>query len=71
MDDSDRELLTGMGNCYDVCREDFEETVRMVSSARGLTAGIVKARLHRMREEFGETEPYRALRARLPNAFPF
>ena len=60
-----------MGNCYDVCREDFEETVRMVSSARGLTTGMVKARLHRMREEFGETETYRTLRARLPDDFPF
>ncbi|MFQ5918945.1 MAG: hypothetical protein ACE5I4_02720 [Thermoplasmata archaeon] len=71
MDDSDRELLTGMVNCYDVCREDFEETVRMVSSARGLTPDIVKARLHRMREEFGETDGYQALRARLPDEFPF
>ncbi|MDX1534347.1 MAG: hypothetical protein R3291_01860 [Thermoplasmata archaeon] len=71
MDDSDRELLTGMGNCYDVCREDFEETVRMVSSARGLTADIVKARLLRMRDEWGDTEAYQALRARLPDDFPF
>jgi hypothetical protein len=60
-----------MGNCYDVCREDFEETVRMVSSARGLTPDIVKVRLHRLREEFGETEAYQALRARLPDEFPF
>lgn len=71
MNESDRELLTGMGNCYDVCREDFEETVRMVSSSRGLTPDLVKARLHRMRKEFGETETYQGLRARLPHAFPF
>jgi hypothetical protein len=71
VNDSDRELLTGMGNCYDVCREDFEETVRMVSSARGLTPEVVKARLHRMREEFGDSEGFQTLRAQLPKEFPF
>ncbi|MFQ6012891.1 MAG: hypothetical protein ACE5LS_04535 [Thermoplasmata archaeon] len=71
MNESDRELLTGMGNCYDVCGADFEETVRMVSQSRGLTVEVVKARLNRMREESGETEVYRSLRARLPAEFPF
>lgn len=70
MNDSDRELLMGMGNCFEVCGEDFEETVRMVSSARGLTPEVVLARLHRMREAFGDSETYRTLRARLPEAFP-
>ncbi|MEE9592578.1 MAG: hypothetical protein V3W28_03240 [Thermoplasmata archaeon] len=71
MDDSDRELLTGMGNCYEVCGENFEETVRMVSSARGLTPEVVRARLHRMREEYGDSEAFQTLRARLPEGFPF
>lgn len=60
-----------MGNCYEVCGEDFEETVRMVSSARGLTPEVVKARLDRLREKFGDSEAYQALRARLPETFPF
>ncbi len=71
VNDSDRELLTGMGNCYDVCGEDFEETVRMVSSARGLTPDVVRARLDRIRKEWGESGTYQALRARLPDDFPF
>ncbi|MFQ5986445.1 MAG: hypothetical protein ACE5KQ_03720 [Thermoplasmata archaeon] len=71
MNKSDRELLTGMGNCYEVCGEDFAETVRMVSSARGLTPEVVVARLNRIREEFGDTESYQILRARLPEQFPF
>ncbi|MCJ2531341.1 MAG: hypothetical protein LN413_03345 [Candidatus Thermoplasmatota archaeon] len=71
VNDSDLELLTGMGNCHSVCGEDFEETVRMVSSARGLTPDVVKARLNRLREVWGESETYQALRARLPDDFPF
>ncbi|MDA4126605.1 MAG: hypothetical protein OK452_05310 [Thaumarchaeota archaeon] len=35
MSPKDRELLEGMCNCYSVCGEGFEETVRMVASARG------------------------------------
>jgi len=33
----ERELMTGMGNCYASCHEDFEHTVEMVGDARGLT----------------------------------
>jgi len=28
--------MTGMGNCYASCHEDFEHTVEMVGDARGL-----------------------------------
>lgn len=70
VDESDRELLQGMGNCYRACGEDFENTVRMVSRGRGMTSEQCKARLQRIKEEFGETEEYRQLRARLPEDFP-
>lgn len=70
MEEWDRELLVGMGNCYKVCREDFEETVRMVAGSRGLTRENVKSRLTRLKEEFGGTEEYKVLRARLPDDFP-
>lgn len=59
-----------MGNCYRACREDFEATVRMVAGARGLTREEVVGRLRRLREEFGDSEEYRGLRARLPEDFP-
>jgi len=29
--------MTGMGNCYASCHEDFEHTVEMDGDARGLT----------------------------------
>lgn len=70
VDEVDRELLEGMGNCYRACREGFEETMWMVGRARGLAPEEVKERLNRIREEFGETEEYRELRGRLPVDFP-
>lgn len=70
MKERDRELLNGMGNCYRVCGEDFEETVRMVAGARGLSSDEVKSSLARIKEESGDTADYRALRARLPDHFP-
>ena len=62
------ELLQGMVNCYNTCHANFEETVGMVSSARGLTAEEVKATLSRLKEAGGEE--YGALRGRLPKDFP-
>jgi hypothetical protein len=64
----EKELLNGMVNCYNTCHANFEETVEMVGSARGLTPGEVKAILDRLRKEDGEE--YRALRQRLPDNFP-
>ncbi len=60
-----------MGNCYEVCGDDFEGTVRMVAGSRGLSREEVKERLARIRQEFGDTMEYQALRARLPKDFPF
>jgi hypothetical protein len=64
----ERELLQGMVNCHRVCRENFEETVRMVGSARGLTSQEVKEILERLKRADGEE--YNALRSQLPDDFP-
>jgi len=68
MNARERELLQGMVNCYNTCHANFEETVGMVSSARGFTAEDVKETLNRLKESGGED--YRALRGRLPKDFP-
>ncbi len=62
------ELLQGMVNCYHACHADFEDTVSMVSSARGLSPEEVKGTLKRLKEVGGED--YRALRSHLPEDFP-
>jgi len=36
MTPQEEELLRAAGNCYNACREGFDETVRMISEARGL-----------------------------------
>jgi hypothetical protein len=64
----ERELLQGMVNCYHTCHADFEDTVGMVGSARGLTSEEVKEMLGRLREAGGAE--YKELRSRLPDTFP-
>ncbi len=64
----ERELLQGIINCHHVCHESFEETVRMVGSARGLTSQEVKETLERLKEADGEE--YKELRRQLPDDFP-
>ena len=66
----ERELLTGMGNCYSSCHEDFEETVRMVGDARDLTVDQLKKMLEDIREKYGRETDYQKLRGRLPKDFP-
>ncbi len=66
----ERELLQGMGNCYQACHADFDDTVGMVGSARGLSPEEVKKMLGEMKEKHGESDDYMALRARLPKEFP-
>lgn len=66
----ERELLTGMGNCYAACGADFESTVEMVAGSRRLAPADVVATLKEIRERDGATEEYRALRSRLPAGFP-
>ena len=66
----ERELLQGMGNCYEACHADFEDTVRMVGSGRDLSPEEVKTMLTRLKEKYGQDEEYKALRSRLPEDFP-
>ncbi len=68
MTPKERELLQGMVNCFNACHANFEETVEMVGSARGLTPEEVKEILGRLKEVDGDD--YRALRSRLPEIFP-
>jgi hypothetical protein len=67
----ERELLTGMGNCFEACHADFDQTIEMVSGSRHRTSEDVKETLQRMREQFSADPEYQRLRARLPTDFPF
>jgi hypothetical protein len=68
MTPKESELLHGMVNCFNTCHANFEETVGMVSSSRGLASEEVKTILQRLKHE-GSKE-YRVLRERLPAEFP-
>jgi hypothetical protein len=57
-----------MVNCYHTCHADFEGTVGMVGSARGLSPEEVKEILARLKQEGGAD--YKELRSRLPDGFP-
>ena len=70
MDSRERELLTGMGNCFEACGDDFEGTVGMVAHARHRDPEEVKRTLASMRERYGRDPDYLALRRRLPAEFP-
>jgi len=70
VDARERELLTGMGNCYAACGADFEGTVGMVADTRHRTIEDVKSTLARMRDQFHSDPDYQALRRRLPDSFP-
>jgi hypothetical protein len=70
VDARERELLTGMGNCYAACGADFEGTVGMVADSRHREATEVKSTLARMRDSYREDPDYQALRRRLPDSFP-
>jgi hypothetical protein len=62
------ELLQGMVNCYHICHANFEDTVGMVGSARGLSPEEVTDILRRLKRDNGEE--YKALRQKLPSDFP-
>lgn len=70
MDPRERELLTGMGNCFEACHDDFEGTIGMVADSRHRTSADVKETLREMRERYGSDADYLRLRARLPTEFP-
>ena len=71
MNPRERELMTGMGNCYEACGADFEETIGMVANTRKLTPDQVKEMLARIRSQYANDPDYQALRTRLPGSFPF
>ena len=62
--------MTGMGNRYGSCHEDFERTVEMVGGARGLSTDQVKKILEDIRGKYGADAEYQRLRGRLPRDFP-
>jgi hypothetical protein len=67
MSPRERELLQGMVNCYHTCHADFEGTVGMVGSARGLSKEEVKEILARIKKAGGKE--YEDLRGQLPDEF--
>jgi hypothetical protein len=67
----ERELMTGMGNCYAACGANFEETIGMVAESRKLTPEQVKETLAEIRVKYGNDADYQTLRNRLPVSFPF
>lgn len=67
----ERELMTGMGNCYEACHASFEETLEMVGGNRGLSPAEVRTRLVAIRDRSGGDPEYQRLRGRLPAGFPF
>ena len=71
MDPRERELLTGMGNCYEACGADFNGTVGMVADSRRRTPEDVKQTLAAMAQRYAADPEYRRLRERLPSSFPF
>jgi hypothetical protein len=71
VDPKGRELLTGMGNCFEACHDEFEGTVEMVANARGLSPEEVLARLSLLKSRDGQDPDYLRLRRRLPESFPF
>jgi len=60
-----------MGNCYEACGADFEDTIGMVAGSRRRTPEDVKQTLAAMAEQYGTDPEYQKLRARLPPSFPF
>lgn len=71
VDPRERELLTGMGNCFEACGRDFDGTVEMVADSRRRTPEDVKQTLVAMSQRYGRDPEYRELRGRLPASFPF
>jgi hypothetical protein len=67
----ERELMTGMGNCFAACGANFEETIGMVAETRRLTPEQVKEMLAEIRTKYGNDADYQVLRNRVPASFPF
>jgi hypothetical protein len=59
-----------MGNCYEACHADFDQTIEMVSGNRHRTPEDVREDLRKIRDQFGADPEYQRLRARFPADFP-
>ena len=70
MDNKEHELLKAMGDCYNTCKENYEETLRMISGWRGYTTEEVKAILIKMKSKYSNDPEYISLRKRFPKEFP-
>jgi hypothetical protein len=67
----EKELLTGMCNCYAACGDSYENTLWMVARARGLSPENLKSTLVEVSKRNSSDEDYLMLRRRLPSDFPF
>jgi len=70
MEELELELLRAAVRCYRACGEGFEETIRMISEARGLDPNFTKSVLMSLKSKYGEMKEYRNLRSQLPKDFP-
>ncbi|MEM0173867.1 MAG: hypothetical protein QXI16_05110 [Sulfolobaceae archaeon] len=70
LDPLERELLRAAVRCYRACGEGFEETVRMISEARGLDPEFTKRVLMNLKNKYKDDKEYLELRAQLPEDFP-
>ena len=70
MDEKELELLSALGNCYQTCHENFEESLKMISGWRGFTTEEVKAILTEVKKKYSQTDEYKKLRKRFPTEFP-
>ncbi|OLS16695.1 MAG: hypothetical protein HeimC3_52050 [Candidatus Heimdallarchaeota archaeon LC_3] len=70
MEDKEHELLKAMGNCYNTCFKDFNESLRMISGWRGYTTDEVKEILLKMKTRYKIDPEYIRLRKKFPEEFP-
>jgi hypothetical protein len=59
-----------MGNCYEACQADLDETLEMVAGNRQRTPDDVRSALVSMKERYSSDPEYQRLRARFPSEFP-
>jgi hypothetical protein len=59
-----------MGNCFEACHADFDQTIEMVAGNRHRTPEEVKETLRQMRDRFASDPEYQRLRGRFPADFP-
>ena len=70
MNDEELELFTAVGNCYQTCKENYEETLKMISGWRGYTTQDAHNILVEVKKKYGATDDYQKLRGRFPKDFP-